>query len=127
MEQVGVKLGLSNCFHVDVVGLSGGLTILWNDRFGLTIIAYSKYHIDACLNTFTNSDVWSLTCIMENLKPSCTNISGCFYKSLLTLPIPNILGFVLGIGTTFSILTKNKKLILLHCLKLMHLEMPSII
>lgn len=44
-----VKLGFRNCFVVDRKGLSGGLALLWHDDTDLSIISYSRYHIDAVI------------------------------------------------------------------------------
>ncbi|KAL9668594.1 hypothetical protein QQ045_006131 [Rhodiola kirilowii] len=43
------RLGFKNGFVVPRQGLSGGLALWWNEEVSLTIISYSKYHIDACV------------------------------------------------------------------------------
>ncbi|KAL9673273.1 hypothetical protein QQ045_029528 [Rhodiola kirilowii] len=41
------SLGLKNGFQVPRHGLAGGLALLWKEDVTLTILSYSKYHIDA--------------------------------------------------------------------------------
>ncbi|XP_042942656.1 uncharacterized protein LOC122276824 [Carya illinoinensis] len=43
------KLGFSNCLVVSIEGRSGGIALLWGRDINLTILNYSKYHIDACV------------------------------------------------------------------------------
>ncbi|CAM8991132.1 unnamed protein product [Rhodiola kirilowii] len=43
------RLGFKNGFVVPRQGLSGGLALWWNEEVSLTILSYSKYHIDACV------------------------------------------------------------------------------
>ncbi|CAM8994384.1 unnamed protein product [Rhodiola kirilowii] len=43
------RLRFKNGFVVPRQGLSGGLALWWNEEVSLTILSYSKYHIDACV------------------------------------------------------------------------------
>lgn len=46
MQRLRIKLGYRNCFVVDMIGLSGGLALLWNGDTDLTVKSYSRFHID---------------------------------------------------------------------------------
>ncbi|KAF5449841.1 hypothetical protein F2P56_030246 [Juglans regia] len=43
------KFGFVNCFFVDCVGRSGGLSLLWKREISVSISSFSRYHIDACI------------------------------------------------------------------------------
>ncbi|KAL9674710.1 hypothetical protein QQ045_002909 [Rhodiola kirilowii] len=43
------RLGFRNGFVVPRQGLSGGLALWWKEEVTLTILSFSKYHIDACV------------------------------------------------------------------------------
>ncbi|CAM8982176.1 unnamed protein product [Rhodiola kirilowii] len=43
------KLGFKNGFIVPRQGLAGGLALWWKEEVSLSILSYSKYHIDACV------------------------------------------------------------------------------
>lgn len=43
------KFDFVNCLVVDSEGRSGGLALLWGREINLSILSYSKYHIDACV------------------------------------------------------------------------------
>lgn len=46
-ERLKFKFGFVNCLAVDSEGRSGGLAMLWGRDINLSIISYSKFHIDA--------------------------------------------------------------------------------
>lgn len=82
MENIRVRLGFTSCFTVDALGRSGGLSLLWHDRFDLDIKSYSRYHIDVVLNQPYHCGVWRLTWVygepQVHLRPRFWN----FMKSL---------------------------------------------
>ncbi|XP_042988702.1 uncharacterized protein LOC122316234 [Carya illinoinensis] len=43
------SLSFVNCLAIDRKGNSGGLALLWGKDFNLSILSYSKNHIDACV------------------------------------------------------------------------------
>ncbi|XP_022854365.1 uncharacterized protein LOC111375728 [Olea europaea var. sylvestris] len=59
MEFCRIKMKFYGCFNVESVGRSGGLTILWKPDVHLTILSYSKSHIDAKIESLLHS--WFLT------------------------------------------------------------------
>lgn len=44
VEEMRFRLGFEHCFSVDRVGRSGGLAILWKNKFNCEILSYSKNH-----------------------------------------------------------------------------------
>lgn len=48
---IRAKLKFKNWFCVDVVGQKGGPLLLWNENISITILSYSKGHIDCCVST----------------------------------------------------------------------------
>lgn len=50
-DYLRIKLGFSYCFVVNNCGRSGGLALLWNPETDVTVISYSKFHIDAIVRT----------------------------------------------------------------------------
>lgn len=61
IEELRIKLGFAQCFSVDKVGRSGGLTIFWKNNVSCEITGYSQNHVNV---NFSNNgiDVWSLSC-----------------------------------------------------------------
>lgn len=49
MEFVKRMINLEHCFTIQSYGLSGGLALLWSSDVDLTILSYSKWHINAWL------------------------------------------------------------------------------
>lgn len=45
-----VALKFNSCFCVDSVGKKGGLELLWNDNINLSILSYSRGHIDCLIS-----------------------------------------------------------------------------
>lgn len=50
MEGVRRKIGFSNGFFVNRLGLCEGLALLWNEEVDLMIASYSRKHIDAVIS-----------------------------------------------------------------------------
>jgi hypothetical protein len=61
MEWLQVKLGFAGCFVVDLVGRSGGLTLLWWDVGALEIYNFSLRHINATVMDGNGLPLWKLT------------------------------------------------------------------
>lgn len=59
MELCRVKLKFYGCFCVDSEGRSGGLTLLWKSEVHLSVLSFSKNHIDAKIDSPLCS--WNLT------------------------------------------------------------------
>ncbi|CAM8905878.1 unnamed protein product [Rhodiola kirilowii] len=47
LEAVRKRLGFKHGFQVPRIGLAGGLALWWKEEVTLTILSYSKLHIDA--------------------------------------------------------------------------------
>lgn len=45
-ERLKYKMGFEGLFYVDNVGRSGGLVLFWKDKFSVSLISFSKNHID---------------------------------------------------------------------------------
>ncbi|KAL5804943.1 hypothetical protein ACOSQ3_031743 [Xanthoceras sorbifolium] len=67
--RVKVQLGFSGGLHVDCVGKSGGLMLLWNDVWDVSVLSFSRGHIDVVIK------------MENNLRWRFTGFYGC--------PIPN--------------------------------------
>ncbi|KAL5775011.1 hypothetical protein ACOSP7_012568 [Xanthoceras sorbifolium] len=67
--RVKVQLGFSGGLHVDCVGKSGGLMLLWNDVWDVSVLSFSRGHIDVVIK------------MENNLKWRFTGFYGC--------PVPN--------------------------------------
>ncbi|GLT35041.1 hypothetical protein SLA2020_095260 [Shorea laevis] len=49
MERIRRRLGFRHCFTVERVGRSGGLAMLWHNATELSLLSYSKNHIDMAI------------------------------------------------------------------------------
>ncbi|KAL5738018.1 hypothetical protein ACOSP7_030779 [Xanthoceras sorbifolium] len=67
--KVKVQLGFSGGLHVDCEGKSGGLMLLWNDMWDVSVLSFSRGHIDVVIK------------MENNLKWRFTGFYGC--------PVPN--------------------------------------
>ncbi|KAL5784031.1 hypothetical protein ACOSQ2_006423 [Xanthoceras sorbifolium] len=67
--RVKEQLGFSGGLHVDCVGKSGGLMLLWNDVWDVSVLSFSRGHIDVVIK------------MENNLKWRFTGFYGC--------PVPN--------------------------------------
>lgn len=61
IEDLRVRFGFDNCFSVDRVGRSGGLAILWMNKFKCEVSTYSRNHIDVLVSE-NNAHSWRLSC-----------------------------------------------------------------
>lgn len=61
-----MNLGCDYCFAVDCVGKGGGLALFWKDDSKLSIVSYSKGHIDAIIKE--GSGDWRFTGFYGNPK-----------------------------------------------------------
>ncbi|PON39195.1 hypothetical protein PanWU01x14_307060 [Parasponia andersonii] len=57
---IKVIVVFSNSLHVDCVGRSGGLILLWNDVWDVHITSFSRFHIDAVV-VDNNANTWRFT------------------------------------------------------------------
>ena len=60
MEIIRVRLGFDAKLVVDRVGNSGGLFLLWKVDVDVSLLSYSRFHIDTVV-TSHNNKVWRLT------------------------------------------------------------------
>ncbi|KAL5783938.1 hypothetical protein ACOSQ2_006330 [Xanthoceras sorbifolium] len=67
--KIKVQLGFSGGLHVDCEGKSGGLMLLWNDAWDVSVLSFSRGHIDVVIK------------MENNLKWRFTGFYGC--------PVPN--------------------------------------
>lgn len=59
MEKSSLMLNFDNCFIVDSIGLSGGITLLQQQDFDVQIQSYTKWHISAIMkDSQYNSQVY---------------------------------------------------------------------
>ncbi|KAL5767157.1 hypothetical protein ACOSQ2_013940 [Xanthoceras sorbifolium] len=58
--RVKVQLGFSGGLHVDCVGKSGGLMLLWNDVWDVSVLSFSRGHIDVVIK-MENNLKWRFT------------------------------------------------------------------
>lgn len=45
VKWVEQRIGFSNCFSVNLIGLSGGLAMMWSDDIALEVVNFSNFHI----------------------------------------------------------------------------------
>ncbi|XP_060961854.1 uncharacterized protein LOC133032051 [Cannabis sativa] len=87
-EGVRRHVNFPNSFHVDCVGKSGGLLLMWNDDWEVSVKSYSVGHIDALVQCPGRS-LWRFTGFYGNPKASCRSESWrllCRLKDIFTLP-----------------------------------------
>ncbi|KAK3221477.1 hypothetical protein Dsin_008502 [Dipteronia sinensis] len=60
MEKIRVKLGFVGKLVVECEGKSGGLCLMWTDRVDISLISYSRFHIDVRVSSYGDSD-WRFT------------------------------------------------------------------
>jgi exonuclease III len=61
IEFLRIKLGFDQMFVVNCVGRSGGLALLWNDDFQLTIQNFSHRHINAVIKRQNDGIEWKFS------------------------------------------------------------------
>ncbi|XP_041011306.1 uncharacterized protein LOC121255085 [Juglans microcarpa x Juglans regia] len=71
MNQSKFQIGFQNCFVVDCEGRSGGLAMLWKYEIDLTVLSFSKFHVDAKITVD----------VVNNLEWFLTSVYGCPYTS----------------------------------------------
>lgn len=49
MEIIRLKLNYDFCFSVGCSGYSGGLALLWNSDINISLLSYTKHHIDVLI------------------------------------------------------------------------------
>lgn len=54
-------LGFSNYIALDCEGRSGGITLLWKEEVKVSVLSYSKQHIDALIIDCANNTEWHIT------------------------------------------------------------------
>ena len=62
VEGLKKTLGYDNAFAISSNGRSGGLGIFWNNNISVSLLPYSRYHIDAIVKE-GGTDPWRLTCV----------------------------------------------------------------
>ncbi|KAL2944366.1 UDP-N-acetylglucosamine--N-acetylmuramyl-(pentapeptide) pyrophosphoryl-undecaprenol N-acetylglucosamine transferase [Bienertia sinuspersici] len=55
------RLGYSRGVHVDCIGRSGGLALLWNDDLDVSLMSYSCHHIDVTVKLNEKFGEWWLS------------------------------------------------------------------
>ncbi|KAL5800890.1 hypothetical protein ACOSQ3_032522 [Xanthoceras sorbifolium] len=58
--KIKTQLGFSGGLHVDCVGKSGGLMLLWNDVWDVSVLSFSRGHIDVVIE-MENNLKWRFT------------------------------------------------------------------
>ena len=61
-----MKLGFEGLFVVELVGLSGGLALIWNEAHELEIQNYTRRHINALVKHEEIRNWWKLTCFYDH-------------------------------------------------------------
>ncbi|PNX78269.1 CNGC5-like protein, partial [Trifolium pratense] len=61
MERVRVNLKFQSCLTVDVVGHSGGLSVMWKDTIRCRVMNYSRHFINLIVSE-KEEEEWRLTC-----------------------------------------------------------------
>jgi hypothetical protein len=62
VESLASSLGFDQAYAVGSDGRSGGLGLFWNNDINITVLGYSKYHIDVSV-TGIGVDQWRLTSV----------------------------------------------------------------
>lgn len=63
LDSIRRKIGMSNGFWVDPIGLSGGLGIMWNDVCRFEVISFCNFFIDVKVTCVETRKIWHLICI----------------------------------------------------------------
>ncbi|XP_071722765.1 uncharacterized protein [Rutidosis leptorrhynchoides] len=50
LQGIKNRLNMSGCFGVDRDGLSGGLALFWTDEVSISLLSFSKHHIDVIVD-----------------------------------------------------------------------------
>ncbi|KAK2647288.1 hypothetical protein Ddye_014777 [Dipteronia dyeriana] len=66
METIRVKLGFVGKLVVDYVGNNGGLCLLWTDKVNVSLLSFSRFHIDVRVSSWNERD-WRFTGFYCNL------------------------------------------------------------
>lgn len=61
MERIKIKMGFECGVFVDRVGLGGGLALLWRSAVDITLLSYSKNHVDVIVESDGNKPHWRFT------------------------------------------------------------------
>lgn len=61
MQTLKNNVGFYGLFTVDSVGHSGGLALMWKEDSEVSVIGYSKNHINAQIRLNKNEALWRLT------------------------------------------------------------------
>jgi exonuclease III len=83
IEGIRVKLGFRSLFVVELVGLSGGLALLWRDNHCLEIQNYTRRHINAIVTHDEVGESWKLTCFYEHPVAAKRHESWALLKHLM--------------------------------------------
>ncbi|PKA50374.1 hypothetical protein AXF42_Ash013463 [Apostasia shenzhenica] len=60
-DKVKIACMFKSAFSVSCVGRSGGLAMLWNDDFDVTLLSFSCSHIDVSVHHLSNAVAWRFT------------------------------------------------------------------
>ncbi|XP_019190306.1 PREDICTED: uncharacterized protein LOC109184723 [Ipomoea nil] len=89
MQTIKNKVGYTGLFTVDSLGRSGGLALLWKEESEVSILGFSRYHIDAMITTETSLEPWRYTGFYGNPKSNRRRESWQRLRHLATLsPLP---------------------------------------
>lgn len=66
VDKIRERTQLNNCFYVDLVGLSGGLALWWDDSISINIISSSEFFIYAVVSQPGGVNKWRLSCVYVN-------------------------------------------------------------
>lgn len=85
MQFIRIRLGFYGLFTVDCIGHSGGLALLWKEESNVTIMGYSRNHIDASVVLEEGANTWRFTGYYGNPERSRRRESWQLIKHLATL------------------------------------------
>jgi len=89
MEVIRCRLGFQWVFVVNLVGMSGGLALLWKEGLDLEIYNYSRSHIHAVIKDAEGLSSWQFTGFYGNSDCARRGESWALLKHLKTLlPLP---------------------------------------
>lgn len=61
MNIIKNKLQFQNGYHVDAMGRSGGLSLMWMDNVDVSIMSASAHYVDCMVKGLFTNDAWRLT------------------------------------------------------------------
>lgn len=82
IQSVKHRIGFVGLFCVNSLGLSGGLSLLWNTEINVDVLSYSRNHIDAKVTSLYDPNPWRFTGFYGNPKRNKRRDSWSLMKHL---------------------------------------------